>query len=73
MSEQAGHSRLKANQRQCPTCDSLTWTGVQYQGTSEDYDGVSEFICDGCGTHFGRWTGRILIGGELERRYGRSN
>lgn len=55
----------------CPACGATTnLTGVQYQGTYEDYDGVSEWLCK-CGTRWGRWTGKILIDGDIERRYGR--
>lgn len=44
-------------------------TGVQYRGTSEDWDGVSEWQCH-CGRRWGRWTGRELTGNEIESRYG---
>lgn len=44
-------------------------TGVQYCGTSEDWDGVSEWQCH-CGRRWGRWTGRELTGHEIESRYG---
>jgi hypothetical protein len=43
---------------------------VEYRGTSQDYDGASEMVCT-CGARFGRWTGKLLMPGELERRYGR--
>lgn len=57
---------------QCPTCGRVFGiTGVQYQGTTEDYDGVSEFRCEACGTRWGRWTKRILTGDDIEGRYGR--
>ena len=61
---------LLPDPKTCPKCAGLKFTGVQYQGTSQDYDGVSEWLCEGCGTRWGRWTRRELIGGELERRYG---
>jgi transposase-like protein len=58
---------------QCPMCghaDAIV--SVQYRGTPEDYDGVSEWNCQKCGTRWGRWSGRILGAGEIERRYGRA-
>jgi hypothetical protein len=51
-------------------CGADTFTGVQYQGTTQDYDGVSEWICTTCRRRYGRWTRRVLLPGELERRYG---
>jgi hypothetical protein len=55
----------------CPSCGATELlTGVQYEGTPCDYDGVSEWCCM-CGTRWGRWSNRILIPGELEQRYGR--
>lgn len=51
-------------------CVRSTATGIQYQGTREDYDGVSEWRC-ACGKRWGRWTDKRLIDGELEKRYGR--
>lgn len=54
----------------CPKCQKPMW-GVQYRGTPEDYDGLSEWRCeDGCGYRVGRWTGRALGPDELEPRYG---
>lgn len=44
--------------------------GVQYALTPEDYDGVSEWVCETCGYRQGRWSGRALAEGEIERRYG---
>ena len=54
----------------CPKCAGTVFTGCQYQGTREDYDGISEWICDNCGARFGRWTRRELLPGDLEHRYG---
>jgi hypothetical protein len=45
--------------------------GVQYQGTTEDWDGVSEWRCLECGRRWGRWSKRELTGEEIEGRYGR--
>ncbi len=54
----------------CPKCGKPMW-GVQYCGTSEDYDGVSEWACRaGCGYRIGRWTNRELVGAEIEKRHG---
>jgi hypothetical protein len=55
----------------CPSSSQPTFTGVQYQGTAEDYDGISEYNCDACGGRWGRWTGRVLGRNEIEPRYGR--
>lgn len=34
------------------------------------YDGISEYRCQDCGYRVGRWSGKELKEGELERRYG---
>lgn len=52
----------------CPDCKAPL-IGVQYQGTPEDWDGVSEWSC-ACGFRVGRWSGKRLAEGELEPRYG---
>jgi hypothetical protein len=52
-------------------CGHTTRIGQQYQGTPEDYDGVSEWICGTCGRRWGRWSKRELHGNEIEGRYGR--
>lgn len=54
----------------CIFCDHPKVTGVQYQGTSEDWDGVSEWNCDRCGRRWGRWSKRELVADEIEWRYG---
>lgn len=54
----------------CPKCDGLRFIGIQYRGTSKDWDGVSEWRCEACGTRIGRWTGDVLTGDELEPVYG---
>ena len=42
---------------------------IQYRGTSEDWDGHSEYKCiDGCNTRIGRWSGKELKDEELEPR-----
>lgn len=54
----------------CPICESTEIIGRQYRGTSEDWDGVSEWNCAICGTRWGRWTKRVLQAGDIEPRYG---
>jgi hypothetical protein len=51
-------------------CDDASMMMVQYQGTSQDYDGISEYKCTICGNRVGRWSGKILVDGELEKRWG---
>ena len=54
----------------CPDCGKPMW-GVEYRGTPDDYDGVSEWACeDGCRLRVGRWTGKRLAEDEREPRYG---
>jgi hypothetical protein len=56
----------------CPTCGENNWMGVEYGYPSpEEYDGVSEWECLEFGTRIGRWTGKVLKEGEIEKRYGR--
>ncbi len=40
-------------------------------GTKEDYDGISEIKCDDCGVRIGRWSGKELKDGEIEKRFNR--
>lgn len=51
-------------------CCGKPMTGIQYRGTTEDWDGISEWRCEKCGHRVGRWSGRILQDNEIERRYG---
>lgn len=51
----------------CPKCKSTNIMGQEYIMTPEDYDGVSEWICIPCGCRWGRWSGKILRPGELEK------
>ena len=45
--------------------------GVEYPyGHPDRFDGVSEWKCDICGQRYGRWTGRLLVGDDYEKRYG---
>lgn len=66
---------------ECPKCSATHIIGVQYAGgTTEAYDGISEYSCSkevgGCGYRQGRWTGFELKEDpegdwiELEPRYG---
>lgn len=54
----------------CPKCGGTHWIGVQYAGSAEDYDGISEWQCETCGARYGRWSKRELQGHAIERRYG---
>lgn len=57
--------------RSCPWCDGTRFHGKEYlKGSPEAYDGVSEWICDSCATRVGRWSGKVLAAGEIEKRYG---
>lgn len=45
--------------------------GGQYALSTQDYDGVSEWTCvEGCKLRLGRWSGKRLEKGYIERRYG---
>ena len=37
----------------------------------ERYDGISEITCTECGKRVGRWSGKVLLEGEVENRFGR--
>lgn len=44
---------------------------VEYNYSSpERYDGISEIDCKDCGVRIGRWSGKELAKGEIEKRYG---
>ena len=53
--------------KKCPKCKNKNIVGVEYCLTAEDYDGVSEWRCE-CGYRQGRWSGKPLKDGELEKR-----
>jgi len=36
----------------------------------EHYDGISEWACESCGVRIGRWSGKVLKDGEIEKRFG---
>ncbi|MEI8174666.1 MAG: hypothetical protein WCG28_01815 [bacterium] len=45
---------------------------VEYDGMHpEHYDGISEIDCKDCGARIGRWSGKELTEGEVEKRGGR--
>lgn len=55
----------------CKKCKSENIIMVEYApGSPERYDGVSEIDCRDCGARFGRWSGKELAEGEIEKRYG---
>ena len=58
---------------QCATCGNTEGlTGQQYDpGEPEAYDGISVFWCP-CGARTGRWSGKALADGEVEKRKGGS-
>lgn len=55
----------------CPECGGREYIGIEYWYTSpQRYDGISEWQCQQCKARFGRWTGKKLAKGELEKKYG---
>ena len=56
----------------CPKHPNTPMQAVQYRGTTEDYDGTSEWACakPDCAYRVGRWTNLTLPSGLLEPRYG---
>ncbi len=57
----------------CKKCGSKNIVMVEYEpGSPEHYDGVSEIQCQDCGVRFGRWSGKELAEGEIEKRWGKS-
>lgn len=56
----------------CKKCGSENIVMVEYSHDSpEYYDGISEILCNDCQARFGRWSGKELAKGEIEKRYGR--
>ena len=56
----------------CKKCGSENIVMVEYEpGSPEHYDGVSEIQCRECGVRFGRWSGKELVEGEIEKRWGK--
>lgn len=61
---------MSKNEHICPKCESTHWHGLEYDYTNKlRYDGVSEWVCEGCGYREGRWCGEELKGGEVEPKY----
>ena len=59
-------------QKTCSKCGGDV-VMIEYSWDSpERYDGISEYEClDGnCAQREGRWSGKILQDGEIEKRYG---
>lgn len=56
----------------CPKCGNDIYDlmlDIEYAFVHpEHYDGVSERKCMECGTRWGRWSGRVLLDGEVESR-----
>jgi len=56
----------------CKKCGGNNLMMVEYDRLSpEYYDGVSEIDCQDCGARIGRWSGRELVEGEVEKKSGR--
>lgn len=52
----------------CKKCESGNIAMVEYDMMHPDYyDGVSEIECRDCGARFGRWSGKELLGEEIEK------
>jgi hypothetical protein len=59
-------------QEKCKKCGSENIVMVEYSHDSpEHYDGVSEIMCNDCKARFGRWSGKELTEGEVEKRFGK--
>jgi hypothetical protein len=59
------------NEEKCKKCGSKNIVMIEYGYNSpERYDGVSEIDCKDCDARFGRWSGKELAEGELEKRFG---
>lgn len=59
---------------ECPKCRGSIIM-VEYSLLSpEYYDGISEYQCSkNCGYRVGRWSGKLLKAGEIEKRFGRDD
>ena len=58
----------------CRKCGSENIVMVEYDLMQpEHYDGISEIDCQKCDARFGRWSGKELAEGEVEKRYGSPN
>ena len=65
-------SQPRALYHSCPRHPEAPLAAVEYRGTSEDYDGTSEWACtvSDCTHRAGRWTKQVLPPGFIEPRYG---
>ena len=54
----------------CIKCNSTNLIGMEYADGDYRYDGISEYDCQDCGSRFGRWSGKELIGDDREPPYG---
>ncbi len=55
----------------CP-CSEKYLAMIEYDYNSpEHYDGISEYYCGRCKKRVGRWSGRVLEDGELEKKLGK--
>lgn len=60
------------NEEKCKKCGGKNMIMVEYDYASpEHYDGISEINCKDCGARFGRWSGKELAEGEIEKKFGR--
>ena len=58
-------------QLNCP-CPEDKILLLQYAWDSpEHYDGISEITCTQCKKRVGRWSGKTLLEGEVEYRFGK--
>jgi hypothetical protein len=58
----------------CKKCGSTNIVMVEYNHDEpEHYDGVSEVNCQDCGARFGRWSGKELKEGEVEKNLEENN
>lgn len=56
----------------CKKCGGENIIMVEYSyDNPEHYDGVSEINCKDCFARFGRWSGKELVEGEIEKRFGK--
>lgn len=55
----------------CKKCESKNIIGIEYGYMDEEhYDGISEWRCGDCGYREGRWTGKELKDGDVEKVFG---
>lgn len=71
MSADEYDSFYKKDREKCKKCGSEKIILVEYApGSPERYDGISEIDCLVCKARFGRWSGKELAKGEVEKRFG---